>query len=101
MLWNRRRARGFASERDRLRYAAAHGLLRRLLGAALDEPALALVFKYGPRGKPMIATPRPLGLPTLHFNLSHSEGWAMFALAWNREVGIDLEAATRLGDERT
>jgi len=91
------RAARFRFEGDRRDYIAAHGLLRRLLGDALDEPASAIAFQYGARGKPMISNPR---LPTLHFNLSHSEGWAMFALAWNREVGIDLEAAARFGDEQ-
>ena len=33
---------------------------------------------------------------TLCFNLSHSAGWAMFALARDCEVGIDLECAARL-----
>lgn len=85
----------FHFEHDRRHYLASRGLLRRLLGAALDQPASALVFEYSAHGKP--ALPRSIAQErSLRFNLSHSAGWAMFALAWDREVGIDLESATRL-----
>jgi 4'-phosphopantetheinyl transferase len=89
------RAARFHFERDRRHYVASRGLLRRLLGAALDTPASALAFEYGAHGKPAISATF-LQARTLCFNLSHSAGWAMFALAWDREVGIDLESATRL-----
>jgi 4'-phosphopantetheinyl transferase len=89
------RAARFHFERDRRHYVASRGLLRRLLGAALDAPASALVFEYGAHGKPAISAAFSQGR-TLRFNISHSAGWAMFALAWDREVGIDLESATRL-----
>jgi len=89
------RAARFHFERDRRHYVAAHGLLRRLLGAALDKPASALVFDHGAQGKPAIS-PAFVRDRTLCFNLSHSAGWAMFALAWDCEVGIDLECVNRL-----
>jgi 4'-phosphopantetheinyl transferase len=91
----RARAGRFHFEPDRRHYVASRGLLRRLLGAALDMPASGLVFEYGAHGKPAIAAEFS-GDPPLRFNLSHSAGWAMFALAWDREVGIDLESAARL-----
>jgi 4'-phosphopantetheinyl transferase len=89
------RAARFHFERDRRHYVASRGLLRRLLGSALDQPASGLVFEYGPHGKPAITPPTRRGR-TLCFNLSHSAGWAMFALSWDHEVGIDLESAARL-----
>ncbi len=90
-------ARGarFHFEHDRRHYLASRGLLRRLLGAALDKPASALVFEYGAQGKPALAAEFLQGR-ILRFNLSHSAGWAMFALAWDRELGVDLESAARL-----
>src|SRR2546423_861505 len=91
----RARAARFHFEPDRRHYVASRGLLRRLLGAALDMPASRLVFEYGAHGKPAIAADVSRDRP-LRFNLSHSAGWAMFALAWDREVGIDLESAARL-----
>ena len=33
---------------------------------------------------------------SLRFNISHAAGLAIFALAWNRQVGIDIEANERL-----
>ena len=89
------RAARFHFERDRRHYVASRGLLRYLLGVALTRPAAGLVFEYGAHGKPAISAAFLQGR-TLCFNLSHSAGWAMFALAWDREVGIDLESATRL-----
>jgi 4'-phosphopantetheinyl transferase len=89
------RAARFHFARDRRHYVASRGFLRRLLGAALGMPAPALVFEYGAQGKPALAaafSPDRI----LRFNLAHSAGRAMFALAWDREIGIDLESATRL-----
>lgn len=91
----RARSGRFHFERDRRHYVASRGLLRRLLGAALDTPESALVFEYGAHGKPALSGAFSQDR-TLRFNLSHSAGWAMFALAWDREIGIDLESATRL-----
>jgi 4'-phosphopantetheinyl transferase len=88
------RAEQFHFERDRQPYIATRGLLRGLLGAALDTPPSALVFKYGPRGKPELA--RDNGNGVLRFNVSHVGGLAIFATAWNRHLGIDLEAMEHL-----
>ena len=91
----RNRAARFHFERDRQHYLAAHGLLRQLLGSSLDRSASELIFEYGPNGKPAIAEIDNRGR-RLRFNLSHSSGWAMFALTWEGEVGIDLEAISHL-----
>jgi len=70
---------------DRSRFVAARGLLRLLLGQALDLTPHSLRFTYGPHGKPALAGNGP------HFNLSHSDGQALFAVSATREVGIDIE----------
>lgn len=92
------RAARFHFEHDRRHYAASHGLLRQLLSAALEMPAAALVFEQGAHGKPAIS-PALQRDCALRFNLSHSAGWAMFAVAWDCEVGVDLESAARLNRE--
>ncbi len=92
------RATRFHFEHDRRHYLASRGLLRGLLAAALDKPASTLLFEYGAHGKPAL-TALCSGDRILHFNLSHSAGWAMFALAWDRELGVDLESASRLQRE--
>jgi 4'-phosphopantetheinyl transferase len=83
------RANKFRFERDRARFVVAHGLLRRLLSHALECPTAA--FRYGENGKPALAHD-----DNLQFNQSHSADWAVFALAWKRQVGIDLESAESL-----
>jgi 4'-phosphopantetheinyl transferase len=83
----RERAEKFYLERDRARFIVAHGLLRHLLSRALERSS-AIEFAYGENGKPALADDAGL-----EFNLSHSADWAVFALAWKRRIGIDLESA--------
>ena len=73
----------------RRRYSIAHALLRRLLAAHLDTDAASLRFESGPHGKPALRD-----WPQLSFNLSHAGDLAFYALAWRREVGVDLEPCT-------
>jgi 4'-phosphopantetheinyl transferase len=87
------RAAQFHFSQDRQRYVVSRALLRHLLGAMLNEAACDLHFECGPYGKPRLA---PQTGSRLRFNLSHSAGHAIFALAWNREVGIDLECYARV-----
>jgi 4'-phosphopantetheinyl transferase len=90
----RARASRFHFERDRKSYVATRGFLRSLLGATLREDPSKLVFEYGDHGKPVLATSRHS--PAVHFSVSHSTGYAIFAISNGPEVGIDLEAADRL-----
>ena len=90
------RARRFHFERDRCHFTAARGFLRLLLGRYLGAPPAGLRFGYGARGKPFVLSPADT---PLRFNVSHSHGRALFAFAHGREVGIDLEAGARLGDD--
>ncbi len=85
----RDRAARFRFKRDRQRFVIAHGLLRQLLSAALG--CFKVSLQRGIKGKPALA-----GKFGLHFNMSHSEDWAVFALASERAVGIDLESAESL-----
>ena len=94
------RAQRFHFERDRRRFTAARGILRTLLGRYLEvPPGTGLAFAYSERGKPAVASPVRAGEVRLCFNVSHSDGRALFAFARGVEVGIDLEAGARLGDD--
>lgn len=86
----RERAGRFRFQRDRDRFVVARGLLRAILGRYLDQDSARLRFQYGPAGKPSL----DMGpeADSIRFNLSHSRGLALYALARGREVGIDLEA---------
>jgi len=83
------RAGRFRLERDRRRFVVARGILRLLLADLGGGPPRALRLRVAKSGKPAID-----GGPTegrLRFNLSHSRERALFAFAWEREVGVDLE----------
>jgi 4'-phosphopantetheinyl transferase len=82
-----RRAGSFYFERDRRRFAATRGVLRGLLGRYLAVDPSALVFGYGPQGKPALAAP----WQGLRFNVSHSGGLALLAFSADHEIGVDIE----------
>lgn len=75
---------------DARRWAACRTLLRVTLGHYLDLAPESLKFTLGPWGKPGLR-----GCP-LRFNVSHSGGAALLAVAWRREVGVDLERISRV-----
>ena len=81
------RAARFHFDRDRNRYIAGRGMLRRLLGSYVNTVPELLVFRYGEHGKPDLAEP---GSP-VRFNLSHSHGLALYAFVAGREIGCDVE----------
>jgi 4'-phosphopantetheinyl transferase len=68
--------------------AAARGALREILGAYLDEGPDAVALTVGEAGKPGLA-----GAPAaLSFNLGHSRGLALVAVAiGGAEIGVDVE----------
>lgn len=80
----RLRADRFRFERHRAAYTVARATLRLILGDFLGRDPAVLRFVYGPHGKPRLE-----GGP--HFNLSHAEGLALYAVSEDVEVGVDLE----------
>lgn len=71
------------------RFIVARATLRRLLARYLPATA-TVVFRYGARGKPHLAFDAGIS-----FNVSHAEDRALYAIASEREVGIDIEATGR------
>ncbi|MFD7031471.1 4'-phosphopantetheinyl transferase family protein [Streptomyces sp. NPDC059917] len=95
----RRRARAFVREADRIRYRAAHIALRELLGAFLGlAPAVVALSRAlcpacrGPHGRPVVAGSVP-GAP--HFSLSYAGDTALAAFAVT-PVGVDIERVPSL-----
>jgi 4'-phosphopantetheinyl transferase len=86
----------FAFPRDRRRYVVARARLRELLGERLGVRPETVELTYGPNGKPALG-PR-FAWAKLHFNVSHCEDLAVFALATGRQVGIDVEAVRLMDD---
>ncbi|HEV8254537.1 MAG TPA: 4'-phosphopantetheinyl transferase superfamily protein [Vicinamibacteria bacterium] len=81
----RQRAERLRAPGAREEFVACRGRLRALLAKYVGEPPERIRFRYGVHGKPALA-----GQVTTRFNVSHSAGRALFAVA-RREVGIDLE----------
>lgn len=84
-----RRAMQFRFEKDRRHWIVAHGILRRLLGQYLYIDPHEVRFMTNAYGKPFTVYP-PHG-SRLQFNLSHSADLALFAVAYDRHVGVDIE----------
>lgn len=89
------RARGIAIAAKRDRYLRTRCVLRTLLASYLRESPRVLRFSYGPWGKPALAPGS--GRERLRFSISHSGDLAVYAIAWDVDLGIDVE---RLSAER-
>ena len=83
------RANRFIFQQHRERFVAARAALRCILAGYLQIDASTLRFGYASHGKPYI--PLPDNPHDLRFNLSHSGGVALLALAVGIEVGVDIE----------
>jgi 4'-phosphopantetheinyl transferase len=85
----RDRAARFHFPKDQQHFVAARGTLRRILARYLDRAPEQFEFCYNPFGKPELA---PGGdTDGLRFNLSHSQGMALYAFIRDYEIGVDLE----------
>jgi 4'-phosphopantetheinyl transferase len=82
----RTRASKFLGRDVARRWVASRWALRRVLCRYLDMPAAEIELELGGHGKPRLRNSNGL-----EFNLSHSEGLAVVAVA-ERPVGIDVEA---------
>ena len=83
------RAERFRGRRKQREYVISRGLLRALLGQALDCDPASVEFSYSAHNKPMILS--PAGRPRLGFNVTHSHEQTLIALCPGQDVGIDVE----------
>ncbi|RKN12856.1 4'-phosphopantetheinyl transferase family protein [Streptomyces radicis] len=90
----RARADAMARPEDRAAFVVAHTALRDILGRYLGIAPTAVRLALGRHGKPYLD-----GHSRLAFNLSHTTGAALIAVALPGPVGVDIEA-DRGGDER-
>jgi 4'-phosphopantetheinyl transferase len=77
------RAARFATPTLRRRYLRAHAALRAILTSVTNVP---LEFGLQEKGKPYLVS-----APGVRFNLAHSRGTALVAVARDVEVGVDIE----------
>ncbi|MBI4676667.1 MAG: 4'-phosphopantetheinyl transferase superfamily protein [Elusimicrobia bacterium] len=83
----------YRSDRDRRRFAAGRGTLRRLLGRYLGVAPRELRLAAEPGGRPRLAD--AAGRARMRFNVSHSGDVVVLAFASGMEVGVDLEELGR------
>jgi len=87
----RDRAARYKAGTVREQFTASRGLLRRLLGSCLGVAPHAVPITYVLNGKPVLAC------RSLHFNVSHTHGLMMIALA-SRRIGVDVERTRAVPD---
>jgi 4'-phosphopantetheinyl transferase len=81
------RAGRMRAEEQRRRAIVTRAVLRQLLARETGRKPEELVFAAGPHGKPRLDDTGA----GIRFNLSHSAGRALIAIASDAEVGVDLE----------
>lgn len=79
------RAERYRSDSDRRRFIVRRGMLRELLARELDCAAHDISITENEFGKPVIAG------SDVRFNVSHSRGMAIVALATAIDIGCDIE----------
>jgi 4'-phosphopantetheinyl transferase len=92
----RQRAKRVRFERDRLRFVAARAALRIILGRYLAVQPQDVCFAYGQHGRPYLAS--EIGNPRLDFNAAHSGPLAVFAVASDMPIGVDVEQVREMPD---
>ena len=83
------RMQRFHFERDRIRYAVSHAILRILLGRYLGMEPSSISFEQNEFGKPSLVP--TLAVAELNFNLSHTNSIGLLAIATGLAVGVDIE----------
>lgn len=83
------RADRFYFDRDRQSFTVARAAMRQILSRYVNVSADNLAFSYGAKGKPELAAGAEPA--SLKFNLSHSGGFALLAVARGSWLGIDIE----------
>jgi 4'-phosphopantetheinyl transferase len=92
----RRRAERFYFEKDRNHFIQCRSILRILLGRYLAVGPGEICLSASGRGKLYLT--HPSNRLDLRFNLSHSNGMALFGFTRSHEVGVDIEYIQQLTD---
>jgi 4'-phosphopantetheinyl transferase len=82
----------FRFPRDQISFATSHRNMRFILASYLGATPERLIITPAEGGKPHLEGAGE----RLHFNLSHCKDVGMLAVAWNIEVGVDVEQPRRL-----
>jgi 4'-phosphopantetheinyl transferase len=92
----RERALRFKFADHRRRYVHARSWLRKILGSYLQLEPQAVPVCISENGKPYLES--GAGWADLRFNLSHSAGFGLLAVATGAEVGVDVQIESAKND---
>jgi 4'-phosphopantetheinyl transferase len=70
-------------------FALSRGVLRALLGVYMGVDGAELKLRLLDHGKPVLAA--PYAAAGLHFNVSHSDEWLLWAISRGHALGVDVE----------
>lgn len=84
----------FYSAKDRLRYLVTRALVRSALSQYLDTDPQALRFSNNKYGRPRCSNPEAEAAKIV-FNVSHTDGLIVLAVARHRALGVDVEDLSR------
>ena len=93
----RAREKRYRCEADRVRFVVSRGGLRVLVASYLGIDPARLRLSSSADGKPTIGC-RPGNGPAIHFNAAHSHELVLYALARDRQVGVDIEFVRLIPD---
>ena len=83
------RASRFHFDHDRRRFVAAHGILRQLLSRYVGHKPWKLRIECNTYGKPFLHS-QPIN-GHVCFNLAHSQDMALYGVALDCAIGVDIE----------
>lgn len=92
----RMRAKRLSFDRQRTHFIVGRGVLRAILANYVGTEPSQLQFCYGLHRKPALVD--VCSGRALRFNLSHSDGLALYAVTHDREIGVDLERVRPVAD---
>ena len=87
------RANRFYFEIDRMQFIIRRGILRQIISKYLEIDPRNLQFECNRFGKPFLITDSPKH--DLKFNMSHTKNMAIYCIATQKDVGIDIEYILR------
>src|SRR5262245_58131154 len=89
-----RRADRFVHFKDTALFVLGRALARTMLSTYAGVQPHDWCFEIDEHGRPSLVQ-RPDGVPDLRFNLTHTSGLVACAVAFGREVGVDVERIDR------
>ena len=90
------RAAKFRYKEDQSRYVLGRGMLRHILASYVAARPADIVFSANEFGKPFLD--QRFASSGIYFNVSHSKNLVVIGVAFERQIGVDVEFVRPLSD---